>query len=111
LVLSRLAAQTHQLATTTSVLAGAPDQVAEGVAGRLLAAAPVVVVSRPDRSASLEAAATSALRAHAPLLLTSGKTTSGEAAPVQSPGPASAALRSQLREMRPQVVLAAGTAG
>jgi hypothetical protein len=110
-VLSRLAAQTHQLATATSVLAGAPDQVAEGVAGRLLAAAPVVVVSRPDRPASLEAAATSALRAHAPLLLTSGKTTSVRAASGQSPGPASAALRSRIREMRPQVVLAAGLAG
>lgn len=52
-VLSRLAARTHRLATATSVLAGAPDQVAEGVAGKLLAAAPVVVVSRPDRPASL----------------------------------------------------------
>ena len=57
-VLSRLAAHTHWLATSTSVLAGAPDQVAEGVAGKLLAAAPVVVVSRPDRPASLAAAAT-----------------------------------------------------
>src|SRR5690349_12133339 len=53
--LGRLAARTHWLAAATSVLAGAPDQVAEGVAGRLLAAAPVVVVSRPDRPASLEA--------------------------------------------------------
>lgn len=110
-VLSRLAARTHRLATATSVLAGAPDQVAEGVAGKLLAAAPVVVVSRPDRPASLATAVRSALLAHAPLLLTAGKTSSGRAAPARPSGPASAALRSQIREMRPRIVLAAGLAG
>jgi hypothetical protein len=110
-VLSLLAARTHQLATATSVLAGAPDQVAEGVAGKLLAAAPVVVVSRPDRPVSLAAAVTCALRAHAPLLLTAAKTSPGRAAPDRPGGPASAALRSQIREMRPRVVLAAGLAG
>ena len=110
-VLSSLAAHTHWLATSTSVLAGAPDQVAEGVAGKLLAAAPVVVVGPPDRPASLAAAARSALRAHAPLLLTAGQVSPGRAAAGQSPGPASAALRSQIREMRPRAVLATGTAG
>src|SRR5690349_22923314 len=110
-VLSRLAARTHQLATTTSVLAGAPDQVAEGVASKLLTAAPVVVVTRPDRPASLAAAARSALRAHAPLLLTAERTNSGRAISARSAGPASAALRSQIRDMRPQAVLATGLAG
>jgi len=110
-VLGRLAAHTHWLTTATSVLAGAPDQVAEGVASKLLAAAPVVVVTRPDQPASLAAAARSALRAHAPLLLTSEKTNSGRALPARSPGPASAALRSQIRDMRPRAVLATGMAG
>jgi hypothetical protein len=108
---SLLAARTHGLTTATSVLAGTPDQVAEGVAGRLLAAAPVVVVCPPDRPASLAAAARSALRAHAPLLLTSGKTGPGRAAPGRPAGPASAALRSQIKEMRPRAVLATGMAG
>ena len=101
----RLAAHTHWLATATSVLAGAPDQVADSVAGKLLAAAPVVVVARPDRPAALAAAARSALRAHAPLLLASGRTRASRA------DPAGAALRSQIREMRPRAVLAAGPAG
>ncbi len=84
------------------MLAGAPDQVAEGVARKLIAAAPVVVVARLDRPASLAAAARSAERAHAPLLLATGET---------SASPASVALRSQIRDMRPRVVLAAGMAG
>jgi len=109
---SRLAAQTHRLTITTSVLAGAPDQVAEGVARKLIAAAPVVVVARPDRPAILAAAAGSALRAHAPLLLlTSAGTSTRPASSGRSPGPASAALRSQIREMHPRMVLAAGLAG
>jgi predicted O-methyltransferase YrrM len=111
-VLGRLAAHTHWLTTSTSVLAGAPDQVAEGVASKLLAAAPVIVVTRPDQPASLAAAARSALRAHAPLLLlTAERTNAGQAISARSPGPASAALRSQIREMRPRAVLATGTAG
>jgi hypothetical protein len=102
-------------APATSVLAGAPDVVAGGVASRLFASAPVVVVASPGRPAGLAAAARSALRAHAPLLLTAGpaartaaRTVSGRPA-----GPAavvSAMLRAQIRALDPRAVLAAGMA-
>src|SRR5205814_2757945 len=43
----RVTAHTRVLAPATSVLAGAPDVVAGGVASRLFASAPVVVVAGP----------------------------------------------------------------
>jgi hypothetical protein len=61
----------HLPAAATSVLAGAPDVVAEGVAQALFASAPVVVVASPSQRTELSAAAGESLRAHAPLLLTS----------------------------------------
>src|SRR5690349_19627508 len=57
-------------ASATSVLAGAANVVAGSLAERLFTSAPVVVVAGPGRSAEL-AAARSAQRAHAPLLLAS----------------------------------------
>jgi hypothetical protein len=107
-------AHTRVPAPATSVLAGAPDMVAGGVASRLFASAPVVVVASPGGPAGLAAAARSALRAHAPLLLTAApaapaaRTVSGRA-----PGPAavvSAMLRAQIRALDPRAVLAAGMA-
>jgi hypothetical protein len=108
-------AHTRVPAPATSVLAGAPDAVAGGVTSRLFASAPVVVVASPGRPADLAAAARSALRAHAPLLLTAGpaartaaRTVSGRPA-----GPAavvSAMLRAQIRALDPRAVLAAGLA-
>jgi hypothetical protein len=107
-------AHTRVPAPATSVLAGAPDAVAGGVASRLFASAPVVVVASPGGPAGLAAAARSALRAHAPLLLTAGpaspaaRTVSGRPA-----GPAavvSAMLRAQIRALDPRAVLAAGLA-
>jgi hypothetical protein len=92
----RLAPRTRQPAATTSVLAGAPDLVAGDVARTLFASAPVVVVTSPARPAGLAAAATSALRAHAPLLLTSG--------------PGGATMRAQIRALNPRAVLAVGVA-
>src|SRR5690349_25180392 len=65
----RVTARTRVPAPATSVLAGAPDTVADGVASRLFASAPVVVVASPGGPAGLSAAARSALRAHAPLLM------------------------------------------
>jgi hypothetical protein len=92
-----LAARTRLPASAMSVLAGAPAAVAEGVARTLFASAPVVVVTRPGRPAGLAVAARSALRAHAPLLLTSAPT-------------GGTALRAQAMALDPRAVLAAGVA-
>ena len=62
------------------MLAGAPDVVAEGVAKSLFVSSPVVVVASLGRPADLAIAARSALRSHAPLLLTPAPT--GGAAPM-----------------------------
>jgi hypothetical protein len=101
------AAHTRQPAAVTSVLAGAPDQVAQSAASALFASAPVVVVVRPGQPARLAAAATSALRAHAPLLLTGGGTNGGTAATAAS---ADAMLRARISALHPRAVLAAGVA-
>src|SRR5215469_5736876 len=73
----RLAARVRLPASAVSVLAGAPDVVTAGVALRLFASAPVVIVASPDRPGDVAAAVGQSLRAHAPLFLTSG----GAAAP------------------------------
>ena len=81
------------------MLAGSPDVVAVGVAQRLFTSSPVVVVASPSPAADL-AATRQALRAHAPLLLTS------------APGVAmvSAMLRAQVSALDPRAVLAVGVA-
>ena len=96
----RLAARTRLPASAASVLAGAPDMVAEGVAGRLFVSSPVVVVASLARPADLAIAARAALRSHAPLLLAPART--GGAAPT---------LRAQIRALDPRAVLAVGVAG
>jgi hypothetical protein len=63
-------AQTHLPAAAISVLTGAQDVIAEGVAQKLFAAAPVVVIASPGHPDD-KAAARQALQIHAPLLLTS----------------------------------------
>ena len=123
---ARLAAQTHLPASATSVLAGAANVVAGSLAERLFASAPVVVVAGPGQSAEL-AAARSAQRAHAPLLLASARPGQAEAAgatgkavravqagPGRSSGPAgvvTALLRAQIKALDPRAVLAVGMAG
>ena len=111
----RVTAHTRVPAPATSVLAGAPDVVAGGVASRLFASAPVVVVASPGSPAGLAAATRSALRAHAPLLLTAGPAARAAARTVSGrpAGPAavvSAMLRAQIRALDPRAVLAAGMA-
>jgi len=114
----RLAARTRLPASATWVLAGAADVVAGGVAQGLFASAPVVVMASPDRSADLEVAARWALRAHAPLLLTSASTggavpgTAAAAArrPSGTAAVVSAMLRAQIRALDPRTVLAVGVA-
>ena len=95
-----LAARTRLPGVATSVLTGAADAVAAGVARRLFASAPVVVIARPDRPADLTAAARSAVHVHAPLLLTSAATSS-----------VSALVRAQIRALDPRAVLAVGMPG
>lgn len=102
----------------TSVLTGTAEVIAEGVARSLFVSAPVVVVADPGRPAVLASAASAALRAHAPLLLTSGPTATAArsgtrtvarrsfgAAPVVS-----TALRTQIKGLDPRAVLAVGVA-
>jgi len=116
----RLAPRTRLPASAASVLAGPPDVIAEDVAQRLFAFAPVIVVAGPGPQADA-AAARLALRAHAPLLLTAvraGHSAPGDAATVAfrttagTTGAAavvvSAALRAQIRDLDPHVVLAVG---
>jgi hypothetical protein len=124
----RLAARIRVPASAVSVLAGTPDVVAAGVAQRLFASAPVVVVASPERPGDVAAAVSQSLRAHAPLLLTSGgagRAASGTrrramahtaalitSAGSSAPGSAvSAVLRAQIRTLDPRAVLAVGVIG
>ena len=101
----RPAAQTRSPTAAVSVLAGAPEVVAAGVARELFAAAPVVVVADPDHPADWRAAAALARRSAAPLLLTPGRVTLGRA------GPGLAVLRAEISALRPRAVLAVGVTG
>jgi len=107
------------------VLTGAADVIAGDMAHELFASAPVVVVASPSEPTDLAAAARLAMRAHAPLLLTSARTSgaglggataahtaarivarrSSGAAAVVSP-----VLRAQVRALDPHAVLAVGMA-
>ena len=112
--------------SSTSVLTGPPDVVAEDVAQSLFAAAPVIVVASPSSQADV-AAARQALRAHAPLLLTAAQTGGSAPAGVATmtlritvrpasgssaagAGVVSAALRTRIKALDPHVVLAVGVA-
>jgi len=79
----------------TSVLAGAPDALAAGVAHTLFSSAPVVVVADAGHPAGVSAAAAQAERAHAPLLLATGATVG-------------AASRAEIGSLHPRAVLAVG---
>ena len=94
-----LAASTRLPAATTSVLTGAADVVAAGTAQALFASAPVVVLASPGPPAELAAGVRSALRAHAPLLLTS--------AAAGGTGP-DAMVQAQIQALNPRSVLAVG---
>jgi len=88
-------ARAELAASGTSVLAGAPDALATGVARTLFSSAPVVVVANAGRPADVSAAAAQAKRAHAPLLLATGATVG-------------AATRAEIGSLHPRAVLAAG---
>ena len=98
-------------AASVSVLAGAPDVVAEGMARRLFVSAPVVVVASADRSADLAAAARSARRSYAPLMLTSARASGRAPGGATTSAMVSAVLRAQVRALDPRAVLAVGVAG
>jgi len=114
---TRLAAVTRRPSVPVSVLAGPSDAVSAGVAARLFAAAPVVVLADPDGKADLSAAAASARRLHAPLLLTSpeaggtvrtaAQSGAAEAGPQVAVG---AAVRAEIDALGPRAVLAVGPA-
>jgi hypothetical protein len=121
---SRTAALLRLPASATSVLTGAPDAIADGVAQALFASAPVIVVANPSEPASVATAASQSLRAHAPLLLTSAaggaanglRTTAVErgVARLASSGTGavvSSTLRAQIRLLDPRAVLAVGMPG
>jgi hypothetical protein len=78
-----------------SVLSGAPDALAAGMARDLFSSAPVVVVADPSRAADARAAAAGASRAHAPLLLAAGARVGAE-------------TRAEIGSLHPRTVLAVG---
>jgi len=109
----RMVARTHQPESATSVLTGAPDVLAAGVAQRLFAVASVVVVANPNLPADLAIAAAQAERAHAPLLLTAARSAPGPASG-GAPGSGtavSAALLAEIKALHASAVLAVGLAG
>ena len=121
-------ARSHPAGSVTAVLAGPPDLVAAGVAKRLLASAPVVVIASPHRLATLLTAARWAVRVHAPLLLaaaqpdrpvrsarpggsSSAAPQAGDRVPGASDGEAaliSAVTRAEARSLHPREVLDVG---
>jgi hypothetical protein len=110
-----LTPRTRAPSSGTSVLTGPVDVVAMDLAHSLFVSAPVVVVANPS-SPDLAAAAADALRAHAPLLLTSpgapstgGRT--GFRTAAGSRADAGLALRAQIMALDPRDVLAMGVAG
>jgi hypothetical protein len=104
----RLAARTRLTGPETSVLADAADVVIGSHAHELFASSPVVIVASQDRHAELAAAARSALRAHAPLLLARARTRASKNAAYLSTGTTSAGqtcinMRATWRGRRPHM--------
>ena len=95
--------RTHPPAPVTSVLAGTPQAVTEGVAQALFAVAPIVVAASASHPADLASAVSRASRAHAPLLLLTSAQAGTEAG-------SAATLHTQLRALHPRTVLAVGVA-
>jgi hypothetical protein len=90
------AAKVRQPAAPTSVLAGSPAVISDNAATAMLAGAPAVVVTSLTSRSAASAAAATALRAHAPLLL------------MPPAGSQVATLRSAIRRLHTADVLAAG---
>ena len=90
-----LMARAEPLTPGVSVLAGAPDALAAGLARALFSSAPVVVVADASRPADVSAATAGASRAHAPLLLASGARVGAE-------------TRAEIGSLHPRAVLAVG---
>jgi hypothetical protein len=100
-VQARLAPQTRPPASATTVLSGPAGEIAASAAQSFFASAPVIVLADPGRPAALQAAASDAVRLHAPLLLTA---TAGQAL-------VSRALQAQIHGLKPRAVLAVGVPG
>ncbi len=81
-----------------AVLTGSPVSVSAGAARLLVAAAPAVVVANANMRADVVAAASIAVRVHAPLLL----------ADIPSTGPGLAILRAEIKSLGTATVLAVG---
>jgi hypothetical protein len=106
-----LTARTHPPALAASVVRGAADILAVGVARALFASAPVVVVASADRPAGLTDAVRQAEQAHAPLLLTTRAARSSARSSAR-PGAGAlpgAAVR-EISALHPRAVLAVGVA-
>jgi hypothetical protein len=96
------AVRTRQPASPASVLSGSPAAVSSGLTHLLLSSAPSAVVANAASTADVTTASAIARRAHAPLLLMSG--TGHEAAQA-------GAIRSEIKALNPQALLAVGVAG
>jgi hypothetical protein len=103
-----LVARTRPPASATWILTGAPDVLTAGVARRLLASAPVVVVARANRPADLAAAIAHAEQAHAPLLLISSRAGAGAG---KTAAPVSAVTRAEIYALHARAVLAVAMTG
>ena len=90
-----LTARAAPLTPGVSVLTGAPDALAAGMARAVLSSAPVLVVADPSRAGVVSAAAAWASRAHAPLLLAAGATVGAQ-------------TRAEIGSLHPRTVLAVG---
>lgn len=95
---ARLTVLARQPAAGVTVLPGSPAATSAGLAGLLLAQAPAVVVANAASPADVAAAAATADRDHAPLLLSPARRSAGDAK----------ALLAAIRSLRPAAVLAAG---
>jgi hypothetical protein len=100
----RAVPRVHPPAVGTSVLSGAPANVAAGAARGLFSSAPVVVVASVDTRGDMASAVRLARRAHAPVLLTA-------TAPAAAAAAAAAVLRTEVKALHPRAVLAVGMAG
>ncbi len=106
----------HHPASETSVLSGAPDELAADVAGALLDCAPAVVVANASSRADVATAVTVAEQDHAPLLLSSLLATASRGAAgtrqAQLTDAESTAAVQEISALHPRNVLAVGlTAG
>ncbi len=99
---ARPAVRTRQPAAAASVLSGSPAAVTGGLARLLLSAAPTAVVAYAGSAADAAAASAIARRAHAPLLLMSGRAATGTE---------ESRIRSAIRALAPRALITVGVDG